>query len=96
MSLQSTIFLQINGNFSHKPDHLFVSIYIPQWNLLVLFSPFQLDAVKPVGNHNRLSSQVVCIDICEEDLNQGSVHRNKPAHYWDGIYNCQLVRIRKL
>lgn len=96
MSFQSIMFLQVDENSSHKRDNLFLSIYIPQWNLLLLISPFQLDSLKPLGNLSRLRSQVVCMDICEEVLNQCSVHRNKPAHYWDGIYTCQLVRVRKL
>lgn len=96
MSFRSVMFLQVNENSSHKHNNLFLSTYISQWNLLLLISPFQLDSVKPVDNLGRLRSQVVCMDICEEDLNQCSVHRNKPAHYWDGIYTCQLVRIRKL
>lgn len=96
MSFQSTIFLQVNGNSSHKHGNLFVSTYISQWNPLLLISLFQVDSVKPVGNCSRLRSQVVCIDTCEEDVSQCSVHRNRPAQYWDGIYICQLVRIRKL
>lgn len=78
--LQSTIFFQVNRNSSHKCDNLFVSTYIPQWNLLLLIAPSQLGSAKPV-NHSRLRSQAVCIDICEEDLNQCSVHRSKLAHY---------------
>lgn len=94
--LQITIFFQVNRNSTHKCDNLFVSTYIPQWNLLLLVSPSQPGSAKPVVSHSRLRSQAVCIDICEEDLNQCSVHRSKLAHYWDGIYTCQLVRIRKL
>lgn len=96
MSFQNTVFLKVNVNCSYEHDNLFVSLYILQLNLLLLTSPFQVGFVKPVGSHSRLRSQVVFIDICEEALNQCSVHRNKPAHYWDGIYTCQLVRIRKL
>lgn len=96
ISFESTVFLQVDGNSSYECDNLFVSTYIPQWNLLVLISPFQLGSVKLLGNHSRLRSQVLCIDTCEEDLNRCSVHRNKPARYLDGNYTCQLVRIRKL
>lgn len=81
MHLKSNVFFQVNRNSSRRCDNLFVSAYIPQWNLLFLISPSQLGSAKPVVNHSRLSSQAVCIDICEEGLNQCSVHRSKLAHY---------------